>query len=176
MRKWTYLFFVTMIVVLAGCNSPEIDPDPTSSPESNATAVDPTSPALVTVPPPGSTDTPLPEDYPPPPTPFPTPTLQEGYLALPTLTPKYPAADTNVHVRMLRPLGIQCEDPSTFLYATLDDAVTALEEEGVEVIEAEMVSLPVTESCDSPTSEHFLVLINAEGLDTALELGWRPES
>lgn len=173
MRKGILILFLIILTATVSCNSPEIDPEPTGTTAPVENQSDPTAPALVTVPPVPS-ETPLPDDYPAP-SPFPTATINPAYPAVPTLPPKYPAAESDVRVWMLRPLGIQCSDPSTYEFATLEEAVDALEAEGVEVVEAEMVSLAVTESCDSPTSEHFRALINAAGLDTAIDLGWSPE-
>jgi hypothetical protein len=173
MRKGPFILLLILLTVIVSCNSPEIDPEPTQVAPTTEIQSESTVPAVMTVLP-APTETPLPENYPAP-TPIPTYTPNPDYPALPTLTPKYPAGESNVRVWMLRPLGIQCSEPNDYLYATLEEAVDALEAAGVEVIDAEMVSLPVTESCDSPTSEHFRALINASGLDTAVSLDWIPE-
>jgi hypothetical protein len=73
---------------------------------------------------------------------------------------------------MLRPLGQQCEDPATFEYEDVDEATTALEDAGVEVLGSEAVSLAVCTACNCPTSEHFRVQIRARDLGIAQDLGW----
>ncbi len=175
MRKGKLILLVIIFTAVVSCNVPETDPeaDQTATPAIIESESEATAPALTTAPP-LPTETTLPDDYPAP-TPLPTYTPNPAYPVLPTLTPKYPAGESIVRVWLLRPLGIQCSDPSDYLYATLEAAVDALEAAGVEVIEGEIVSLAVTESCDSPTSQHFRVLIDASGLDTALSLDWIPE-
>lgn len=125
-------------------------------------------------------------------TPPPSTTSTEAYPAMPTMTAttpaeNYPAPETpeatveptaypaEKEVWILRPFGQQCEDPETFAYEDLNAAVEALEQAGVEVLASEMVTIPVCQSCDCPTSEHFRVQIRAEALETTQSMGWVQE-
>lgn len=107
------------------------------------------------------TPTAIPEDYPAPVTPEAT--------AEPTAYP----ADKEVWI--VRPLGQQCVDPSTYEYADLEAAVASLTEADVEVLASEEVTRPVCEACDCSTSEHFRVQIRAEDLALTQSMGWFEE-
>jgi hypothetical protein len=76
---------------------------------------------------------------------------------------------------LLRPWGIQCEEPAGFEYRDVHAAAAALDEAGIEVLAAESVELMVCQACGCATSEHFRVLIPAAGLSQALDLGWMQE-
>src|SRR5690606_19136967 len=148
MKRLTLTLTCLLLIFLVACTPSRPDEDPTTEPSQRGTPVpDATSDTPSD---PAATD--RPDDYPVP-TPLQEPTRPEGYPepeVFPTLTPKYPASEDARGVWVLRPLGVQCTEPSTYEFATIDDAVAALEEAGVEVLESEMVSLAVCESCDCP--------------------------
>lgn len=173
MKRLIPILTCLLLIFLVACNPGVPEEDPTTEPSERSTpARDDTSDTPEA---PVATDRPV--GYPSP-TPLREPTRPPGYPepeVYPTLTPKYPAAEDARGVWILRPLGVQCTDPSTYEFATIDDAVAALEAAGVEVLESEMVSLAVCESCDCPTSQHFRALIDPEDLATAVSEGWEPE-
>jgi hypothetical protein len=72
------------------------------------------------------------------------------------------------------PVGIQCEGDGP--YSDLDEAVLALDEAGVIVVDQTTIELAVPQACGQPTSEHFRVQILAAGLPQAENLGWQLES
>jgi hypothetical protein len=120
--------------------------------------------------------TPLPAAYPSleAPAPTSTPPAQATLLAPEEPVPAgtSPAGEA---IWLLRPWGIQCEDPASFEYKDVSAAAAALEDAGVEVLAAESVALMVCQACGCATSEHFRVLIPAAGLSQALALGWTQE-
>ena len=126
--------------------------------------------------PPGGTATaPLPATGGYPAQPTPTPLPPEGDYPAPaepepTEAPTAYPADKEVWI--LRPLGQQCADPQAYEFADLEAAVQALEQNGVEVLNSEVVNLPVCQACDCPTSEHFRAQIRAEDLAAAEDAGW----
>ena len=105
----------------------------------------------------------VPEEYPiatvPPPPP----------VAYPDARDAYPAAEGEVWV--VRPVGVQCEDPE---YTDIQDAITDLKAIGVEVLDSETFEMPTASVCGGPTSAHFRVLIAAEDAEAAAALGWEP--
>ena len=84
----------------------------------------------------------------------------------------YPADEP---VWIVRPRGEQCADESSFEYASLRDAVSALEEAGVTVLSSESVEFMVCQACGCPTSEHYRIEILGEDVETIRSLGWRTE-
>lgn len=119
-----------------------------------------------------------------------SPPTGEAYPAQPSPTPRdadYPAPEPpatqgpptayppDMALWIIRPLGEQCADPASYAYQNIDEAATALEEAGVEVLETAEVTLAVCTACDCPTSEHFRAQIRAQDLAVAQELGWRQE-
>lgn len=162
MRRMTVMLAAIAVLFLAGCG-----PGTVETPESEA------GDATATAPAPGA------ESYPSQPTP--TPVQQEAYPdpdaapATPQATTEPTAYPSDQEVWIIRPLGQQCVDASTYEYADLDAAVEALEAAGVEVLAAEETVRPVCQSCDCSTSEHFRVQIVAGDLATVQNLGWFQE-
>ena len=161
------LFGVLLAIVLfflAACGPPAPDEDGADEVEEpTATTVAPVTATVV------APATATPEAYPLQPAPTPVP---DDYPAAPaTIAPPtaYPADE---RISILRPLGNQCQDEEAYRYATLEEAVTDLEEAGVEVFASEMTSLMVCEACDCPTSEHFQAEILRANLTAAQALGW----
>lgn len=161
MKYVTVLISLIALFVLVGCGAAEPEPaTPTAEPTATAPPAEPT-------------------EAPPEPTPEP-----EAYPSAPEATEapdEYPAAETpalptgyppEMMVWMEQPWGTQCEDPETYEYGDIREAVTALEEAGVEVQASEAVELAVCQACDCPTSEHFRVQISAQDIEQAQELGW----
>lgn len=161
-----------LVVALVACGGNEPTPQPQAT---EAPALEPanTQPAATEQSPAVPAATALPDDYPVPT----TPTLPAGYPipATPTLPANYPAGVTGPLLWIIRPLGQQCSEASSYEFAVVDEAVAALTAAGVEVYNAEMISLAVCESCDCPTSEHFRVQIDPSDLATAVSLGWQAE-
>ena len=104
------------------------------------------------------TETPAPDEYPAP----------VNQIVQPESA--YPADGTSVWVVL--PVGVQCEENSGE-YASLDEAVKALEAAGVVVTEQGTISLAVVTACGGPTSEHYHVQILAAGQQQAESLGWQ---
>ncbi len=160
------LTILALILALSACSG-STDPDPTK--ESKKPSEE-TAPALPTL------DTslvepsfPLPSD----PEAYPEPELPSGYPAPPIATSTPFAYPEGATFWITHPAGIQCEDP--LMYPTLDDAVGALEENGVTVISAEAFGMMVCEACGCPTSEFYRANIDANDLDTAILIGWNME-
>lgn len=119
-------------------------------------------------------DTPPTASYP---VPIPPTSLPANYPAQPTMAPTpepYPGTATG-RIWILRPLGSQCTDASSYDYPDLASAMAALQTAGIAVYEAEMTSLAVCEACTCPTSEHFRIQIDAQNLLTAGQMGWYQE-
>jgi hypothetical protein len=169
MRTPYILVLLLALALLAACNPTGLEGDP------NATPLSPDAAPLSTVPPLNTAPAPTsaPADYPSPPTPSGS-FLPEGYPVPPTLPPKYPS-DTEGRIWIMRPLGVQCTEASTYEFPTINDAVRSLEDAGIEVFGAEVVGLMVCESCECPTSEHYRVQIGVENLATATQMGWTAE-
>ena len=103
---------------------------------------------------------------------------------LPALDPDYPAPPTLVAVDdpypggmawIIRPVGIQCEEGTAEGYGDLHEAIVTLTAAGMIVTGSGMIELPVTASCDSPTSAHYRLQIPSADLDTAVSMGWEKE-
>ena len=160
------LTILALILTLSACSG-STDPDPTKESKKPAEEAAPALPTLDTslVEP----SFPLPSD----PEAYPEPEVPSENPALPiaTSTPfAYPEGTT---FWITHPAGFQCEDPP--MYPTLDDAVGALEENGVAVISAEAFGMMVCEACGCPTSEFYRANIDANDLDTAISIGWNRE-
>jgi hypothetical protein len=164
MTKRTIIFMLSVfLVLLAACNSTEEpnanEPTPFISPSLTPIAtIDPSYPG------PQAINTPLPDAYPLQPTPAP---------AQPDAA--YPGTNGET-MWIVRPLGQQCVDLSTYTYPDLSTAVAALTTAGITVLSSEEVALMVCEACDCPTSEHFRVLINSSDFAAAQTLGWMAEN
>lgn len=157
MRPVYIMLIIFGVVALSACGASGAD---TPTPESGDPTV--TAPVISTDAYPAQpTPTPVPDNYPAPTTPEAT--------AEPTAYP----ADKEVWI--VRPLGQQCVDPSTYEYADLEAAVASLTEADVEVVASEEVTKPVCQACDCSTSEHFRVQIRAEDLALAQSMGWFQE-
>lgn len=157
MRFFYIMLTVLTLLLLAGCG-PGAAGTPTVAPD----GASPTAPLIST------------EAYPARPTPTPFP---EGYPDPASLEPTpeptgYPA---DMEVWIVRPLGQQCVDPSTYEFEDLEAAVQSLTEADVEVLSSEEVTKPVCEACDCSTSEHYRVQIRAEDLSIAQSMGWFQE-
>lgn len=161
-KRMIILIFSLCLLLLAACNGPEEpnanDPTPFISP--SLTPIPTTDPAY---PGPQVVNTPPPAAYPIQPTPA---------LVQPNA---YPGADGET-MWVVRPLGQQCVDPSTYTYPDLSTAVAALTNAGITVLSSEEIALMVCEACDCPTSEHFRVLINNSDYAAAQTLGWVAEN
>ncbi|MGB3717350.1 MAG: hypothetical protein WA996_23245 [Candidatus Promineifilaceae bacterium] len=163
MKKSILLSGFMIILLLSACGGTS-EEEPTSESE---LATKEAAPALPTVDSP-----PIEPGYPGPvePDAYPGPQDAPGYPAPPISSPtpdSYPAGTT---FWMLHPAGLQCEQPLT--YPELDDAVIALENRGVTVIESEEIGMMVCEACGCPTSEQYRVQIDAIDLLSAIALGW----
>ena len=75
-----------------------------------------------------------------------------------------PLAATVAH-----PRGIQCEEP---YFDTIDDARTALESAGIEVLVMQQTSVPVIALCGTLDGITYLASIRIEDLPAALALDW----
>lgn len=145
LRLFVLVTVITLLTACRGGTSPEITPAP-----------------LPSAPLPDSSSYPAPA----------LPALPTGYpeAAAPTATTP---AESGKTVWLLHPWGIQCEGPGP--YADLAAAVSALEEAGVDVLEAQNVELMVCQACGCATSEHFRVQVAAEDRPATLALGWQEE-
>jgi hypothetical protein len=164
-KRLSYLMILLAVLLLAACGPGNVTPEPTRSSED-------AQPQGDIVPRPTITATAVPDDaYPAEPTP--ANTLPEGY-PVPEVVPAYdpyPGLDKEEgQAWMIIPAGVQCEDP--LVYPAEEDAVAALEEAGIDVIESQTMELMVTSSCGSPTSTHYVALIDMADQAQAEELGW----
>ena len=166
MRRLMLTLIIVSGLLLAGCDT--ATPTPTATPTDDNGGPLPTLTA--------GAPTATPADYPPPPPPTPTPNSYGAPLPTPTIDP-YPIGESvATAILIYRPLGNQCQDPATYAYPTLADAVADLEDDGVVVYDAEETARLVCEACDvCPTSEHFEAIIDPEGLAAATALGWLPQ-
>jgi hypothetical protein len=167
--KKTYLLFLTvfLLALLVACGPSQAEGTATperSEPEVEGEEIIP-RPTITPVPGDEGAES-LPEateaveEYPPP--------------SEPVVQPEavYPGEEDTVWIVL--PVGIQCEGDGP--YSSLDEAVLALDEAGVIVVEQTTIELIVAQACGQPTSEHFRVQILAGGLPQAENLGWRLES
>ena len=167
--KKAYLFFLTvfLLVFLIACGPS--DGGAISTPESITPEVEggEISPRPTITPNSANDDaetlpeaTDVPEEYPP--------------SSAPIVQPEvvYPGEEEMVWIVL--PVGVQCEGDGP--YSDLSDAVVALDEAGVIVVDQTTVDLPVAQACGQPTSEHFRVQILAAGLSQAERLDWHVES
>ncbi len=155
MRRWIIMLALLGALILTACGAAAVPTPPPDADNRTATPPDAGPEAYPAQPSP----TPLPDNYPAaPPTPEAT--------AEPTAYP----ADQEIWI--VRPLGQQCVDPSTYEFPTLDAATAALADAGIEVLTAEEVVRHVCESCDCSTSEHYRVQIRAADLGAVQSLGW----
>lgn len=165
-KKYIRLSAFMVALVLSACGSGSAD-DPTSVPTEVGTDSAPALPTIAPITPePGYPGPLLPDAYPPPP----TPPEATGYPAPPLATPtpySYPEGTT---FWMRHPAGLQCEEP--LIYPLLADAVAALENSGVAVLNSEDVNMMVCEACGCPTSQQYRVQIGANDLESATMLGW----
>jgi hypothetical protein len=150
MRRWLVGWGVLLccVVGLMGCAPTVAEPPATVVPLELPTTI-PTAVPLATDPPPTAT---LP--------PTSTPASQ---IATPVATGP---------IWVMQAQGVQCEGNK---FTDLKDAVSQLQAQGVTVIAAEEVEMMVMTVCGGPTSTHYRVQIQAEGLDTAVSLGWTAE-
>ena len=167
MKRHFYLIILLLVMLLAACGPSNVTPEPTNRPASSEDE----QPEGDIVPRPTITATAVPDDaYPAAPTP--ANTLPEGYPVpeIPVYDP-YPGLEKEENQAwMIIPAGLQCED--ALIFPTEEDAISALEEAGIEVVESQTMELMVTSSCGSPTSTHYLALIDMADQTQAEELGW----
>lgn len=162
MKKFALFAFLILILILASCTGSDVG-EPTKEKKETK---DESAPALPTL------DTSLVSPgYPEPiiPEATPVPQIPEGYPALPVFTPTPYIYPEDMVFWMLHPAGFQCESP---LYETLDQAVSALNADGVTVDSSEVINLMVCQACGCPTSEHYRVSIQAGDYEAAVALGW----
>lgn len=169
MKRFSYLMILLALMLLAACGPSNVTPEPEPT---NRSASEDEQPEGDIVPRPTITATAGPADaYPAAPTP--ANTLPEGY-PVPEVVPAYdpyPGLEKEEdQAWMIIPAGVQCEDP--LVYPTEQDAVSVLEEAGIEVIESQTMELMVTSSCGSRTSTHYLALIDVADQAEAEEMGW----
>lgn len=157
MKRFYLLLSTLLILALGACQSSAPAPEmPTSASEEPAGTATPGS-------------------YPARPT---ASSSESGYPAEPEEPAEsapaaaYPPGEP---VWVIRPVGEQCADESTFAYGSLQEAVSALEEAGANVLSSESVDLMVCQACDCPTSEHYRVQILGEDVQTVRSLGWTAE-
>ena len=173
-RSLFLMLLLSLMLALPGCAQPAdapADEEVTSTATAQATAAATAAATVVATMP--ATATATPDAYPLRPTSPPSP---ESYPAVPTTAPLSTAYPADLQIWILRPLGNQCEDLNSYPYATLGEAVTGLEQAGIDVFDSESVDLAVCEGCDCPTSQHFRVQILRNDLERARTLGWYEES
>lgn len=147
-----------------------------TAPPAQPTATPSGSPGLETAPPAQIQPTAesLPDSYPPPPPAPVQPTREPNYPPPPTFPPTvdpYPGG----LVWIIRPVGVQCEDGTAEGYGDLRESVATLTAAGLQVENSEMIDLMVPAACGSPTSAHYRIQINVDGLNTANSMGWQRE-
>lgn len=170
-RSIFMVLLLPLLLALAACGPSANPPAEQEEEELPSTA---TVTVVATVAPPESDPaTVTPEAYPVEPT---LPAVEEGYPVAPATFAPPTAYPADLRIWILRPLGNQCADPDSYVYASLEEAVTTLEEAGIEVFAAETVDLTVCESCDCPTSQHFRIEILRSDLPRVQTFGWYQES
>lgn len=167
--KLRYLFTLVFILLLAACG-PAGTGDTTPA---ATTASDPDNaprPTVTSIPQDNAGATP--ESYPIQPT---APSGAAGYPAgeapvLATVNP-YPAVEG--FVWMVKPVGLQCEDPQL---ATLQDAVAELTAANITLNDSTTQEFSVCQACGCPTSTYYRVQIPTTDQATAESLGWQSVS
>lgn len=168
MKRHYVLLSTLLALALGACQSAAPAPEGTEPPPAS-----PTTSEMVETP---SSAAPVPErtatpgDYPARPT---TAASESAYPAAPEESAPPSAYPADEPVWVVFPQGEQCADEST--YTSLSEAVSALEEAGVNVISSETVELMVCQACGCPTSEHYRVQISGEDVPTVRSLGWTVE-
>ena len=167
MQRTAIVAFLLISLLLAGCDT--ADPTPTATPAGGGGPL----PTLTAESLPAS---PTPDNYPAPPSPTATPEAYGVPQVPPTVDP-YPVGDTvPTAILIYRPVGMQCQDPETYDYPTLADAVDSLEEAGVKIYDAMETERLACDACDvCPTSAHFEAIVDPAGLEAAQALGWLPQ-
>ena len=169
MKKFSITIFILLSIIMTACGT-SIPTETRPASENNAPSQGrptptienlPADPTELPLPYPGlpTTDTSLPEGYPPP---------QE----FPTIDP-YPVNAGTVWV--LYPIGVQCEDASVGKYHSQQDAKAGLTAAGLTVHDVTTIELMVCSACGCPTSTHFRAEISETDLEKAISLGWEPE-
>lgn len=174
MKRFFFLLSALLVVALSACqgNSPAPEVATETPPPARATSAATEMPAS-TPEEPAATATP--DNYPARPT---ASSPETGYPEAPeepdesAPSAAYPPGEP---VWVIRPVGEQCADEGTFDYASLQEAVSALEEAGVNVLSSESVDLMVCEACGCPTSEHYRAQVSGEDVATARSFGWTME-
>lgn len=162
------LGFVLTFVACGPSNTVTEDDATAGAPRENETTLEELPTTLEEVPADGYPEaeqpvaTAVPEEYP-------IATVPPPAAAYPDASDAYPAAEGQVWV--IRPVGVQCEDPE---YTDIQDAITDLTAIGVEVLDSETFELATASVCGGPTSAHFRVLITAEDVNAAGALDWIP--
>lgn len=162
-KRTLFLTLSVFLLLLAACNSTE-EPDANEATPFISPSLTPIPTTDTAYPGPQAVNTPPPAAYPIQPTAAP---------AQPNAA--YPEANGET-MWIMRPLGQQCVDPSTYTYPDLATAVAALINANITVLASEEVALMVCEACDCPTSEHFRALINTSDYAAAQTLGWVAEN
>jgi hypothetical protein len=162
-KRTIFLTLSVFLLLLAACNSPD-EPNANEATPFISPSLTPIATVDPSYPGPQVSNTPPSAAYPIQPTPAP---------AQPDAA--YPGANGET-MWIIRPLGQQCVDPSTYTFPDLSTTVAALTTAGITVLSAEEIALMVCEACDCPTSEHFRVLINSSDYAAAQTLGWLAEN
>lgn len=168
MKRLIFLLSVLLVMVLGACQSSAPAPAETEAPPAAPTASEGTETPAPAAP----EATATPDEYPAQPT---ASAPESGYPPAPEEAAPSAAYPPGEPVWIVRPLGTQCEDESTFAYASLEEAVSALEEAGVDVLSSETVDLMVCQACGCPTSEHFRVQVLGEDVQSIRSMGWQTE-
>ena len=178
--KRTVLLIFVLILWTVSCTGDDTGPQPNVDAEQRGVpaleSVDETPTESDELPPttaaePGATATPdpyaslaptaAPDSYP-----------ADGSTGADVAGPAYPAEGTTW---VIRPLGTQCSDPTSYEFKTVDEARIALEEAGITVYVAEVTLRGVCEACDCATAEHYRVRIDEANFSAAQAMGWERE-
>ena len=172
MKRTILLMALLLLTFFPACSSDTAPEQPEENPDSG-------NPPLDSV---DSATAPAATEIEPAPTATPAPYLAIDPTAVPNSYPAEPASQLNLPpypatgtIWILRPLGQQCQPAAEFEYATVEDAILALNDAGITVYRAEQVLRPVCEACDCPSSEHYRLNIDESNLAQAQELGWELE-